>query len=169
MFDVIAITETFLDNSIADNEIEIDGFHPPFRNDRNRHGGGVAVFVKKHLSALRITEAEDPILEMIWIKIRHSNNVLYFNCTYRPPRSHSEFWDRLYDSICFIKDHEYPSFILTGDFNSNYLDRESDIIHFCELTNLQQLISEPTRIPSNTLLDLILTNVPFYVCSFWSS
>ena len=43
--DIICITETWL---VSDNEtIQMDGYHPAFRNDRlERQGGGVLCFVK---------------------------------------------------------------------------------------------------------------------------
>ncbi len=43
-FDVFAISETWLDDSIKDSEICPPGY-TVFRNDRNRNGGGVAIFV----------------------------------------------------------------------------------------------------------------------------
>ena len=40
--DILAITESWLDNSVADDRVRIHGFHTVFRNDRNRHGGGLS-------------------------------------------------------------------------------------------------------------------------------
>ena len=45
----IGISESKLDNSIFDSEIEIDGYNI-LRFDRNRHGGGVACYVRNDLS-----------------------------------------------------------------------------------------------------------------------
>lgn len=39
-----------LDESVVDTDIELDGFQPPVRLDRNRHGGGVMFYVKNNLS-----------------------------------------------------------------------------------------------------------------------
>ena len=39
-----SVNETLLDSSISNIEINIDNFSV-FRNDRNRHGGGVALYV----------------------------------------------------------------------------------------------------------------------------
>ena len=46
---VIRISESKLDNSIFDLEIEIDGYNI-LRFGRNRHGGGVACYVRNNLS-----------------------------------------------------------------------------------------------------------------------
>ena len=42
------IVETWLDASVSDNEINFAGFSV-YRCDRNRHGGGVLLFVKNYL------------------------------------------------------------------------------------------------------------------------
>ena len=41
--DIIAVTESWLDDSIESHEISLAGFQLPFRRDRNRHGGGVLI------------------------------------------------------------------------------------------------------------------------------
>ena len=45
---MIGLTETKLDDSVYDSEICIDEY-TLIRNDRNRHGGGVACYVKKSI------------------------------------------------------------------------------------------------------------------------
>ena len=41
----VCIVETWLDSDISDAEVYISGYRV-FRHDRNRHGGGVLVYVK---------------------------------------------------------------------------------------------------------------------------
>jgi hypothetical protein len=43
--EVLAINESKLDNTITDGEIHIPGY-VIIRKDRNRHGGGVAIYIK---------------------------------------------------------------------------------------------------------------------------
>ena len=43
------MSETKLDDSVFDAEINIEGY-TLIRSDRNRHGGGVACYVKQHLT-----------------------------------------------------------------------------------------------------------------------
>lgn len=52
--DIICFTETWLDNSIADSMICIEGYQL-IRNDRNRRGGGICVYFRKGLQC-RILE-----------------------------------------------------------------------------------------------------------------
>ena len=147
------MSETFLDPSVTNEQIFLEGFQAPFRNDRNRHGGGVAVYVKNHISASRLGIFNHSSLESIWLKIRNKSNILYFNCTYRPPSSSVDFWDELYECVCCVKDLNMLPIIIMGDLNSDYFNETSEIRRFCHVTNLHQLITEPTRVPSNTLIE----------------
>ena len=45
---IISVNETWLDDSVSDNEISIPGF-TVFRKDRNCQGGGVAFYIKNEL------------------------------------------------------------------------------------------------------------------------
>ena len=46
LYDIITLSETHLHQGIGDDLFEIEGFHDIIRNDRNVHGGGVAIYVK---------------------------------------------------------------------------------------------------------------------------
>ncbi len=65
--DIVAITETFLDEEINDPEI-VSNSYTVFRRDRNRHGGGVRALVKDSISATRRADLENSS-ELIWIEI----------------------------------------------------------------------------------------------------
>lgn len=41
---VIAVSKTWIDNSVTNSEISIEGYHI-LRKDRNRSGGGVCVYI----------------------------------------------------------------------------------------------------------------------------
>ena len=47
--DIIALSETHLDNSITDDDVSLTGFHIPIRKDKNRFGEGVALYISKSL------------------------------------------------------------------------------------------------------------------------
>ena len=42
-YDIVALREIFLDNTISNEKLHIPGFQKPIRRDGNRHGGGVAL------------------------------------------------------------------------------------------------------------------------------
>ncbi len=43
--DIFTLCETCLDSSISDDEVHIDGYKI-IRKGRNRHGGGVAIYIR---------------------------------------------------------------------------------------------------------------------------
>ena len=45
-FDILSINETRLDNTISNDEVKITGYDL-IRKDRNRNGGGVAIYVRR--------------------------------------------------------------------------------------------------------------------------
>ena len=55
-FDILTLNETRLDGSILDCEVQIPGYDI-IRSDRNRYGGGVAIYIRTisfHISYVKI-------------------------------------------------------------------------------------------------------------------
>lgn len=88
-FDVIVLTETWLDNRI--HSVQLFGpLYDVYRCDRNgvnsskRMGGGVLVAVKKTLSSVQLNIC-DSCLEQVWVKLDFNNKCLYISSFYLPP------------------------------------------------------------------------------------
>ena len=47
--DILILSESKLDETIPNNIISIPGYHEPIRHDRNRHGGGVIMYIAEYL------------------------------------------------------------------------------------------------------------------------
>ena len=56
-FHMLAINETKVDSTIADNLLSVDGY-ALHRRDRDRHGGGVTVYARDSLKRHRISLRE---------------------------------------------------------------------------------------------------------------
>ena len=67
--DIIAISETYLDSSIDNNQINLTGFYPPLRRDRNRYGGGVALYISKNLHFTYRSDLESTHIVILWAEI----------------------------------------------------------------------------------------------------
>ena len=119
------------------------GFSNPFRRDRNRHGGGVCIYVKENIYASRCIELENDNFECVWLKINVKHKTFYFGCAYRPPNSKQEFWDYLYECIDTVKDFNFPDFYLLGDLNDNLLSTNCTLHNFINNCNLTQVIDKP--------------------------
>jgi len=159
---IITLSETWLNSSISDTEINLLNY-TLYRSDRSSRGGGVAIYVSSELiSELTIPTVKPLHFECVFVKvIFHENKSLIIGSIYRPPSSPAETFDHLISTINSISCNN--EIILLGDFNKNWSDKSSDKVKnlFSNL-NLSQLIKEPTRITptSQSLLDWILVSHP---------
>ena len=174
---IVALTETKLDDTVADSQYMLHDFHPPIVRNRSRHGGGVALYCHKSLPIQRLLNIEIGNEEWVWAKVKIANLTLIINCTYLPPHLSSDrlhtFLDTFTEAICLAQNHSPTAVIALGDFNTGniYLDhsfsRHSGITSFdhklketTDMLNLNQLINEPTRLTNEVanLRDLIFTS-----------
>ena len=73
-FDILAFTETWLNDSITNDELNMSSFQKPERKDRSDEThGGVIVYVKDTISYVRRFDLELKSLECIWIQLKLSN------------------------------------------------------------------------------------------------
>ena len=64
--DILCLNETRLSDKISSDEIAIDGY-TMYRHDRNRKGGGVAMYVSKDLQSIHKCDYETIDVESMWI------------------------------------------------------------------------------------------------------
>ena len=120
--DFVCIVETWLDPSIDDTEIFIQGYCV-FRVDRSRHGGGVLVFVKDVFTCSLLYKGSSE-LELLVLSVNVSVGSSPDFCIalfYRPPSSDSVLLDSLFSTLCNIFTSLPCKFILLGDFNVDFL------------------------------------------------
>ena len=65
---IIAVTESWLDNTIHDNEVCIPGYSIQ-RKYRNREGGGVCMFIRNNINFNRRSDIDNDDLEFLAIDI----------------------------------------------------------------------------------------------------
>ena len=123
-FDVICVNETFCDISISDSEINLPDYSI-VRRDRNRHGGGVAMYIRNSLTFIRRNDLETDDVEAIWIEMKcKQRQPVIIGSIYRPPSSSIDFIDKLGDIIDRVS-CECKETIVTGDFNYDVSGDES--------------------------------------------
>lgn len=94
--DIVCIVESWLCNDISDNEIALP-YYSSVRSDRNRHGGGILLYIKDNLP-YNVVFCGSPGLELVFISIFLQNNkCLYLGTFYRPPSSPISIFDTLFD------------------------------------------------------------------------
>ena len=86
-FDMLALTETWLDDTISDCEIFPAGSGVSLmQSDRNRHGGGVAFVVSDRLRVCIRSDLREGNVESLWVELfPHTKRSLLLCCVYRPP------------------------------------------------------------------------------------
>ncbi len=170
---IIGITETKLDKTVFDNEVNIDGYNI-IRKDRIRHGGGVCCYVKNNRS-YKVREDFGSDFENVFLDILLPNSKpILIGILYRPPNQ-TGFLECLSSAIIKADRFDNQEVYLLGDFNFNlinlkgkYIYRDDmnvnswykNYINFCNSYSLKQLIRTATRTANgkSSLLDHILTN-----------
>lgn len=143
-FDLVGLTETWLNSDFSSNEIFDDSYNV-FRSDRSVEkynllrndvahrdatndirGGGCLIALKNDISAIRLTEWENEILfDNVWIRINTSgNSKIFINNIYIPPWASFDHVKAYYEQIFEIVNtrEPYSRFILMGDFNLANID-----------------------------------------------
>ena len=166
-----------LNDTVAKSLYTLDGFHVPLTRHRDRHGGGVAMYIHKSLPFQRLNQLDVGDEEWIWAKVKSKHFTLLICCTYLPPNLTAErlqiFTDHFTESACLAQSHDPTATLILGDLNAGniYLDQHiynhNGITTFdrtlkdtAETLDLRQLITQPTRITDNceNLRDLIFTS-----------
>ena len=157
---VIGITESKLNESIFQSEIEIDNYDLP-RCDRNRSGGGVACYIRSDISYVQKTFFLNVIENIFFEILLPKTTPVTVGIMYRPP-SQTNFLEIL--NMTFEKvDIDKKEIHILGDLNVNmyhnnrYIVRDDDTIsskflyhddlspiyhQFCTMHGLKQLISD---------------------------
>jgi hypothetical protein len=166
-FNVIAVSETWLDNEKGHN-VEMEGYELFTSNRTNKKGGGVALYVD---TALRCTMLKsmtiniDDILESLTIEItvEKSKNII-ISCVYRTPGSCLDTFTCKSEAMFANLNHNKVH-IICGDFNIDLLNPHGnnntiDFINTMYSNSLFPLITKPSRITKDTatLIDNIFIN-----------
>ena len=162
---VIGISESKLDKTVLDSEIEIVGYEIE-RNDRNRHGGGVVCYIKQNLNYNVRNDFGDKTENLFIDILLPKTKPILLGIMYRPPDQNG-FLRNFNDTILNAKSFSSQEVYILGDININLLCSANKVSNgikayreFCSLHGLKQLIKTATRITkkSSSLLDHVITN-----------
>ena len=174
---ILGITESKLDSSVSDQEVNMNGYSI-LRSDRNRNGGSVACYVRGDLCFNRGNVFSNSIEHVFFDLLIPKVKPISIGIFNRPPNVNN-FLETFFNDLKHIDLHKSEVFFL-GDFNVNlllndkFILKENQSIDFRNLSSplvtkykelyqtfsLKEIIQEPTHVTSNTssLLDQILTN-----------
>ena len=165
------ITESWLCKEILDQELSISGFQL-YRCDRNRHGGGVLLYVSDALQCKRLNVSNCEDLELLSIIVHSEYSKACVSLFYRPPGSAVNLFASLATYLEKINLSDFSCFILLGDFNVDYSNPSYPLFnklnHIACSFGLEQIITEPTHIHHNhsySIIDLVFVSNPLLVNS----
>ena len=164
--DLILITESWCNENIDDNILNIKGFEliKDLRSDRtdttNGIGGGLLVYARKGLVILSIDKIND-FNQYVHFKVKTSICDLNIFLIYRPPSSSV----LNYNMLCEVVRAAPKDSLIIGDINLPNIDWRNltsdnfsrDFMNSCIDNNFVQYIDFPTH-RKNNILDLVLSN-----------
>ena len=173
-FHILAMSETHLDSTFEDTSLMIEGFNI-YRKDRNAYGGGICIYVQRHLPVKIRHDLMQTDIEVLWLQVhlKHLKPILK-GCGYRPPSANCEYLDKMcemLDSACCTNLELY----FMADMNVNWellsCPMRRKLVDICAASGLTQAMNKPTRISFNndgrrvaTCIDHLYLNTP-EICS----
>ena len=158
-FDIIGVGETWLDESIINEQLEMVGYHTSLTKHRPSRAGGVMLYVRREFVVNRRDDFEYDNLELLWAEIKIDKQKIFVGVGYRPPGMSAleidEFLNLFSQSYELVLQEPSDAIVIIGDFNDRcktWTDDHSDSelgLKFFNLLhdyNLFQLIDEPTRL-----------------------
>ena len=179
---IMAVTETWLDNSIGDTEVSLPGY-TLFRRDRDcgdncsclsggmapcKKYGGVCIYCHNSLHVTPFLDVDTSSHEMLWVQLQgksSASELLIIGCTYRPPSAPVSYWSTLSTALLPLQGLDV---VMLGDLNADFLLNPIPSTSLRHLQtdimlplNLQNRIADPTRVTStsSSSIDCILSNV----------
>ena len=182
--DILLVSETKLDNSVHPSLYHLPDFHEPYLNNRNRDGGGTAIYTRTNLTVKRLTNLELDGEDWVWAKVTTNGTSIILCSLYLPPGLTvdrlEDFNSRFIESISLANSLSPLGIFVLGDFNTGNIFLENSIAlqsgsgivhsgitpfdirlsHTLDTLELIQLITTPTRITNRVanLRDLAITN-----------
>ncbi|XP_057305354.1 uncharacterized protein LOC130642282 [Hydractinia symbiolongicarpus] len=139
--DIFLVSETKLDGSFLNSQFHMDGFYPPFRNDRNQYGGGVMFYVRNNIVCRQIDKSSLPEdIEAIFLEINLRKQKWIVAGIYKPPSLNTKYFTRCIRE--FLSKINSDNIILMGDFNA--VEHDDDMLLFNSELRLKNLIKKPT-------------------------
>ena len=118
----MCLNETKLDLSISDSLVNVDNYRI-IRNDRDRHGGGVAVYVHESISyKIRSDLMMPDNLEVVTLQTTNSKfKPFIVTSIYRPPGKPVSYFNDT-EALLASLDSDNKEAIIMEDTNCDFLD-----------------------------------------------
>ena len=95
--DILAITETHLDDETPTEEITITGYQVARLDRKDQQGGGCIIYYSECLHVYERDDLKSDI-EAIWIDVTVNAQKLLLGCVYRPPDDYT-FYNKFHSLL----------------------------------------------------------------------
>ena len=160
--DILALSETKLDDSDNDNLYNVNGF-TLLRKDKRKSSGGLMMYISSRIPhrELQFTYKTTAHIEILPVELVIDQCDKWFlGLIYKNPSTSNTEFENFFKQVCTdcIKSHDDS--ILVGDLNFNMLNSTCPLGDLCDLYGLKNIIDTPTCFKSMTptLIDVILVN-----------
>ena len=161
-FDVICLSETWLSESVFDQEI-LPTNYSIYRKDRPSRGGGVLIAVKDTIPvSVHPSDLSNNAPEILTVTLNLCKPTI-LSCVYLPPSPNDYYMnDAISNLTQVIQSNQSADTIIVGDFNlpdiqwDTLFSTSPSSSAFCDFVfdnSLIQMIDEPTHVKGN-ILDL---------------
>ena len=153
--DILMVLGTKLDSSFPQAQFRTEGYVPPFRCDRNSHGGGILPAMTGDIPSKIINIKPLKIFEGIFRKKK-----FLLCCSYNAQKNLISDDLNILGKVLDTQMKIYSNFLIADDFNSEMT--ESVLENFCGTYHLHNLIKDTSciKIPDKPwCIDLLLTKL----------
>ena len=170
--DIFGITETKLSDINLTETFCMNGFHSPFRRDRDENrGGGILVYVREGINCVRRKDLESSELESIWVEIKQPNSKSFLLCVVYRHLEARVCWKDAFENNVEEAQSDDKEVIFIGDFNRDLKNDkiQREWINYTSSLGLTQMINTPTREFNDTytIIDHIYSDNPQNI--IWTS
>ena len=140
---ILVLTETKIDPSFQNQQFHIEGFCLPYRLERNKHGGGVLVYIRGDIPSkiLKKTFLLDDI-EGIFIELNLRKYKWLLCATYHLPNKKDNYFFNHLGKAIDIYHQTYDKYLLIDDFSAE--DTEPCLSQFLFEYDGKNIVSEKT-------------------------
>ena len=135
----------------------MDGFSKTYRFDRNKHGGGVMVYIRDTIPSKILEKHSSPKdIECLFIELNFRKCKWLLCRTYHLPSQNDEYYFNYLDKALDTYSH-YKKVLLVGDFNTEIAEHyKESLLYKHELSNLVKEKTCFKNMQSPSCIDLSL-------------
>ncbi len=167
LVDILCISESKLDESIVEKDLDCSPQYKLYRKDRSSTSGGLVIWLRSDIPQQRMYhlefDSEEHHIESIILELIIKKEKWYLILAYKNPNVNNYIFlynlKNVYENVI----SKSKEIILLGDLNIDMSSNDNVLQHeLCDIYNLAGLILDPTcfKKPEGTLIDHIIVRNP---------